>query len=226
MVKAAFSHESHSDRPKEYEPLNPNNLEKVSRGELFPAGRRIIGSDYFLLELEDDEVRRSRRLFEDDATHEALYESYIQSRGINQEFADLFQENSPSPSRIQRNIKRFNESIDDYSGNNPFDVRIRTSLEALKHELYMGNRSDLEERAEFLTGLVDASELELWVVARKNYRNKDAVAAQLKGAGVVNFGKGKALRPLVMDKNGKIGTLPTIYYADPRLHTSVSADRL
>ena len=226
MTKSAFPPEFEPRTPREYETLNPNDLEKVSPGEFFPAGRRIIGGSSFLLELEEDEVLRSRRLFEDDAAYEAFYGSYTHSRNINQEFAGLLLEDHRQPSKIQHDIRLFNQLIERFPSNNPYDAEMRTSLQALKNSLYVSSESDLRERADSLTGLVDTSELELWVVARKNYRNKDAVAAQLKGAGVVDFGRGKALRPLVMDKNGTIGTLPRVYYADPRLHTPVSADKL
>lgn len=226
MVNFSFPPESEPDAPVDYETLNPKNLEKVSRAEIFPAGRRIIDSNTFLLELEEEEVLRSRRLFDGDTTYEAFREKYEQSSSINEEFSRLLREDYHGLSEIQRDIARLNQLIESAEVGKFYTPEMLTSLRALKHELYGSNVSDLDEKAAHLNDIVDASELELWVVARKNFRNKDAVAAQLKGAGVVDLGKGKTLRPIVMDKNGKIGTFPRVYIADPRLHTPVSADKL
>jgi len=226
MVNLSFPSESEPSEPVEYEPLKADDLEKVSPGEWSPvAGRRIIDSGAFLLEFREKEVIKTRGFFDNDAAYGAFYENYLQHDHINHELAELLSEASRTPKEIQQEIHSLNRFIEELSDNDPINASTLISARALKRQRYMSSPDDLSERARQYTDLIETSELELWMVARKNGSNKDAIAAQLKGAGVVDFSEGKALRPLFADKYGKIGTLPKRYRIDPQLHTPVPADR-
>jgi hypothetical protein len=222
MVNFSSLFESEPSEPVEYRPLDLDDLEKVSPGVWSPvAGRRIIDSGAFLLEFREREVIKTRGFFDNDAAYGAFYENYLQHDHINHELAEFLSEASRTPEEIKQEIRSLNRFIEELSDNDPIDASTLISAQALKRRRYVSSPDDLSERARQYTDLIEASELELWMIARKNGSNKDAIAMQLKGAGVIDFGEGKALRPLFADKNGKIGTLPKKYCVDPLLHTPI-----
>jgi hypothetical protein len=207
--------------PRDIGELDPVNLERVSTGESFPVGRTFRDGNEFLLMLDDEEVRIARRLYPLEEDHDALVAAYEHDKEIIQIFADPFTTMRVQPEKLERDIHRLDDLIKSY-GDEPGGA----ALQALRTQLYGKKVTDLEKKAARLTDLIAHSELELWVIAKLNYMNKDAVAARLKGVAAVNFGEGVALKSIVEDKNGQLGMLPAEYYEDVTLHTRLPANNL